>query len=108
VYRRHGRRRLQLACLRICTYRLVAAGGTAGSRRPLISAGIDEGQARVVLDVAHADIEAGDVPVAAYTYPSWVALLVVIKGLMTRARIASGVRLAGEAREVRLGGPEIA
>jgi hypothetical protein len=46
--------------------------------------------------------------VAAYTYPSWVALFVVIKGLMTRARIARGVRLAGEAREVRLGGPEIA
>ena len=42
-----------------------------------------EGRARVVLDIADADIEAGDILVTAYTDPSWAALFVAIKGLVT-------------------------
>jgi rifampicin phosphotransferase len=48
-----------------------------------VSAGTVEGRARVVLDLADADIEAGDILVTAYTDPSWAALFVAIKGLVT-------------------------
>ena len=48
-----------------------------------VSAGIVEGRARVVLDMAEADLEAGDVLVTAYTDPSWTPLFVAIEGLMT-------------------------
>ncbi len=48
-----------------------------------VSAGTVEGRARVVLDIADADIEAGDILVTAYTDPSWAALFVAIKGLVT-------------------------
>jgi phosphoenolpyruvate synthase/pyruvate phosphate dikinase len=48
-----------------------------------VSAGTIEGRARVVLDLAEADLEAGDILVTAYTDPSWTPLFVAIKGLVT-------------------------
>src|SRR5664279_3782985 len=38
-----------------------------------VSAGTIEGRARVLLDMAEADLEAGDILVTAYTDPSWDA-----------------------------------
>ena len=48
-----------------------------------VSAGIVEGRARVIHDMAEADLEAGDILVTAYTDPSWTPLFVAIKGLVT-------------------------
>jgi phosphoenolpyruvate synthase/pyruvate phosphate dikinase len=48
-----------------------------------VSAGTIEGRARVILDMADADLEAGDILVTAYTDPSWTPLFVAIKGLVT-------------------------
>jgi rifampicin phosphotransferase len=48
-----------------------------------VSAGTIEGRARVVLDMAQADLEPGDILVTAYTDPSWTPLFVAIKGLVT-------------------------
>jgi rifampicin phosphotransferase len=48
-----------------------------------VSAGTVEGQARVIVDMAEADLEAGDILVTAYTDPSWTPLFVAIKGLVT-------------------------
>jgi pyruvate,water dikinase len=48
-----------------------------------VSAGTVEGRARVVLDMAEADIEAGDILVTAYTDPSWTPLFVATGGLVT-------------------------
>jgi rifampicin phosphotransferase len=48
-----------------------------------VSAGIIEGRARVVLDMAEADLDPGDILVTAYTDPSWTPLFVAIKGLVT-------------------------
>ncbi len=48
-----------------------------------VSAGTVEGRARVVLDLAEADLEAGDILVTTYTDPSWTPLFVAIKGLVT-------------------------
>jgi rifampicin phosphotransferase len=48
-----------------------------------VSAGTVTGRARVILDVAKADLEAGDILVTAYTDPSWTPLFVGIKGLVT-------------------------
>ena len=48
-----------------------------------VSAGTVEGRARVVLDIAEAELEAGDILVTAYTDPSWTPLFVAIKGLVT-------------------------
>ncbi len=48
-----------------------------------VSAGTVEGRARVVLDMAEADLEAGDILVTAYTDPSWTPAFVAIKGLVT-------------------------
>jgi pyruvate,water dikinase len=48
-----------------------------------VSAGTIEGRARVILDIADADLQAGDILVTAYTDPSWSPLFVVIKGLVT-------------------------
>jgi pyruvate,water dikinase len=48
-----------------------------------VSIGMVEGRARVVLDLAHADLEAGDILVTAYTDPSWTPLFVAISGLVT-------------------------
>ncbi len=48
-----------------------------------VSAGTIEGRARVVLDMAEADLEVGDILVTAYTDPSWTPLFVAITGLVT-------------------------
>ena len=48
-----------------------------------VSAGTVEGRARVVLDMADADLVAGDILVTAYTDPSWTPAFVAIKGLVT-------------------------
>ncbi|MBV8988581.1 MAG: phosphoenolpyruvate synthase, partial [Solirubrobacterales bacterium] len=48
-----------------------------------VSAGTIEGRARVILDIAQANLEAGDILVTAYTDPSWTPLFVAIKGLVT-------------------------
>jgi phosphoenolpyruvate synthase/pyruvate phosphate dikinase len=64
------------------TYRRadVPAGALTGLP---VSAGITEGRARVILDMAEADLEAGDILVTAYTDPSWTPAFVAIKGLVT-------------------------
>ena len=48
-----------------------------------VSAGTVEGRARVILDMAQANLEAGDILVTAYTDPSWTPAFVAIKGLVT-------------------------
>lgn len=48
-----------------------------------VSAGTVEGRARVVLDMAEADLRAGDILVTAFTDPSWSPLFVGIAGLVT-------------------------
>jgi pyruvate,water dikinase len=48
-----------------------------------VSAGTIEGRARVILDMADADLEPGDILVTAYTDPSWTPLFVAIAGLVT-------------------------
>jgi pyruvate,water dikinase len=48
-----------------------------------VSAGTIEGRARVILDMAEADLEAGDILVTAHTDPSWAPLFVAITGLVT-------------------------
>jgi pyruvate,water dikinase len=56
------------------------AGALAGLA---VSAGTVEGRARVILDMAEADLEPGDILVTAYTDPSWTPLFVAISGLVT-------------------------
>ena len=48
-----------------------------------VSAGVVEGRARVVLDMAKADLEPGDILVTAFTDPSWTPLFVAIRALVT-------------------------
>jgi rifampicin phosphotransferase len=48
-----------------------------------VSAGTIEGRARVILDLAEANLEMGDILVTAHTDPSWTPLFVAIKGLVT-------------------------
>ena len=48
-----------------------------------VSAGTIEGRARVVLDMAEADLQPGDILVTAYTDPSWTPLFLAITGLVT-------------------------
>ncbi|MGS2591986.1 rifamycin-inactivating phosphotransferase [Streptomyces hebeiensis] len=48
-----------------------------------VSAGTIEGRARVILDLAEAGLEAGDILVTACTDPSWTPLFVGIAGLVT-------------------------
>ncbi|MER6115920.1 rifamycin-inactivating phosphotransferase [Streptomyces sp. NPDC001743] len=48
-----------------------------------VSAGTIEGRARVILDMADADLEAGDILVTTFTDPSWSPLFVGIAGLVT-------------------------
>jgi rifampicin phosphotransferase len=64
------------------TYRRadVPAGALTGLP---VSAGTVEGRARVILDMAEADLVAGDILVTAYTDPSWTPAFVAIKGLVT-------------------------
>jgi phosphoenolpyruvate synthase/pyruvate phosphate dikinase len=58
----------------------VPAGALTGLA---VSAGTVEGRARVILDMAGADLEAGDILVTAYTDPSWTPAFVAIGGLVT-------------------------
>jgi len=64
------------------TYRRadVPAGALTGLP---VSAGTVEGRARVILDMAEAGLEEGDILVTAYTDPSWTPAFVAIKGLVT-------------------------
>ena len=48
-----------------------------------VSAGIVEGRARVVLDLAEADLDPGDILVTRFTDPSWTPVFVTIAGLVT-------------------------
>jgi phosphoenolpyruvate synthase/pyruvate phosphate dikinase len=48
-----------------------------------VSAGTVEGRARVILDMAQADLKLGDILVTTYTDPSWTPLFVTIGGLIT-------------------------
>jgi pyruvate,water dikinase len=48
-----------------------------------VSAGTIEGRARVILDMAEADVETGDILVTTFTDPSWSPLFVAIAGLVT-------------------------
>jgi rifampicin phosphotransferase len=59
----------------------VPAGALVGLA---VSAGTVEGRARVILDMAEADLEAGDILVTPYTDPSWSPLFVTVKGLVTQ------------------------
>ncbi|MEV5126592.1 rifamycin-inactivating phosphotransferase [Streptomyces decoyicus] len=58
----------------------VPAGALVGLA---VSAGTIEGRARVILDMADADLEAGDILVTPFTDPSWSPLFVGIAGLVT-------------------------
>ena len=58
----------------------VPAGALAGLP---VSSGVVEGRARVVHDIADADLGAGDILVTPYTDPSWSPLFVTIAGLVT-------------------------
>ncbi|WP_404954527.1 rifamycin-inactivating phosphotransferase [Streptomyces sp. 147326] len=58
----------------------VPAGALVGLA---VSAGTVEGRARVILDMAEADLEAGDILVTTFTDPSWSPLFVGIAGLVT-------------------------
>ncbi|HVI44108.1 MAG TPA: phosphoenolpyruvate synthase [Chitinophaga sp.] len=48
-----------------------------------VSSGVIEGRARVILNMADADLAEGDILVTAFTDPSWTPLFVSIKGLIT-------------------------
>jgi pyruvate,water dikinase len=48
-----------------------------------VSSGTIEGRARVLLDMAQADLDAGDILVTAYTDPSWTPAFVAIAALVT-------------------------
>jgi len=48
-----------------------------------VSTGTIEGRARVILDIAQANVEPGDILVTAYTDPSWTPVFVAISGLVT-------------------------
>ena len=58
----------------------VPAGALVGMP---VSAGTVEGRGRVILDMAEADLEPGDILVTASTDPSWSPLFVSIAGLVT-------------------------
>jgi phosphoenolpyruvate synthase/pyruvate phosphate dikinase len=64
------------------TYRRADVPADALTGLP-VSAGTVEGRARVILDMAEADLEAGDILVTAYTDPSWTPAFVAVKGLVT-------------------------
>jgi pyruvate,water dikinase len=58
--------------------------GPAGALIGLpVSRGTIEGRARVILDIAEAEFEPGDILVTVYTDPSWSPLFVAIEGLVT-------------------------
>lgn len=58
--------------------------GPAGALVGLgVSSGTVEGRARVVLELAKADLEPGDILITRYTDPSWTPLFVATEGLVT-------------------------
>jgi rifampicin phosphotransferase len=63
-----------------------------------VSAGTVEGRARVILDIATADLDAGDILVTASTDPSWTPLFLGITGLVTEVggRMTHGAVIARE------------
>ena len=63
-----------------------------------VSSGVIEGRARVILDMAEADLEAGDILVTRFTDPSWTPLFVSIGGLVTEVggRMTHGAVIARE------------
>jgi len=63
-----------------------------------VSAGTIEGRARVILDLAQADLDAGDILVTTHTDPSWTPLFVAIAGLVTEVggRMTHGAVIARE------------
>ncbi|MEH0970704.1 rifamycin-inactivating phosphotransferase [Micromonospora sp. CPCC 205546] len=58
----------------------VPAGALVGTP---VSGGVVEGRARVILDLARAALEPGDILVTAYTDPSWSPVFVGIEALVT-------------------------
>jgi rifampicin phosphotransferase len=48
-----------------------------------VSGGTVEGRARVILDIADAEVEPGDILVTAHTDPGWSPLFVAVEGLVT-------------------------
>jgi pyruvate,water dikinase len=58
----------------------VPAGALVGLA---VAAGTVEGRARVILDMAQAELEPGDILVTAFTDPSWTPLFVAVTGLVT-------------------------
>ncbi len=48
-----------------------------------VSSGTVEGRARIVLDVAEAELEPGDILVTVHTDPSWAPLFLSVEGLVT-------------------------
>jgi pyruvate,water dikinase len=48
-----------------------------------VSSGTVEGRARVILDMAQAELQPGDILVTTFTDPSWTPLFVAIQGLVT-------------------------
>jgi len=48
-----------------------------------VSSGTVEGRARVIVDMAEADLDQGDILVTPYTDPSWTPLFVSVAGLVT-------------------------
>ncbi len=63
-----------------------------------VSAGIVEGRARVILDMAQADLDPSDILVTTHTDPSWAPLFVTIRGLVTEvgALMTHGAVIARE------------
>jgi pyruvate,water dikinase len=60
--------------------RELPAGALAGLA---VCGGIVEGRARIVLDIADAELQPGDILVTAYTDPSWSPLFPAVDGLVT-------------------------
>jgi len=68
----------------VVTGRYQRAEAPAGALVGLpVSGGTVEGRARVMLDMAEAALEPGDVLVTAYTDPSWTPVFLVVAGLVT-------------------------
>jgi pyruvate,water dikinase len=63
-----------------------------------VSTGTIEGRARVILDMADAEVEPGDILVTAHTDPSWSPLFVAVAGLVTEVggRMTHGAVIARE------------
>ncbi len=57
-----------------------------------VSAETIEGRARIILDIAQADLEAGDILVTAYTDPSWTPRARQIAPIRGRSRVPAGIR----------------